>query len=170
MAIPRLGSDDALENFARKHPGAAVAIGVGMIGRTAVRRGIETFVAQLGLAIPVIRARSAVIAPDTALAGGTFVGDGVVVNPSVRVGRCVILNTSCVVEHDASIGDHTHISPGAVVCGGAVVGDDCWIGAGAVITQSLRVAHGCIVGAGAVVLANLESAGTYVGVPARRIG
>jgi len=168
LGVPRLGGEEALQRFAGQHPGALAAIGVGMVGSTAARRRIERQVATLGLGLPVVRAATAVVNPDTRIGAGAFLADRVVVNPSAQLGRCTILNTGCIVEHDVTVGDHAHISPGAVVCGGATIGADCWIGAGAVIVQGINVAPGCIVGAGAVVTGDLAEPGTYVGVPARR--
>jgi UDP-perosamine 4-acetyltransferase len=169
LGVPRLGDDDIITGFARARPQAAAAIGVGMVGATTVRRRIETALQAAGLALPVVRALSARVFYDVEVAAGSFIGDGVVVNPSAKIGRCAILNTRCVVEHDVVIGDHVHLSPASVVCGGASVGSDCWIGAAAVIVHSVRIAPHCIVGAGAVVTHDLSSSGTYVGAPARRV-
>ena len=36
------------------------------------------------------------------------------INRDVVIGRNVLLNTGCVIEHGAIIGDHVQISPGAV--------------------------------------------------------
>lgn len=168
LGVPRLGDDRALEQFARRHPGSAAAIGVGMTGSTATRRRLESQAEALGLHLPVVHAASALVHADCRIGAGSFLADRVVVNPSARIGQCVILNTGCIVEHDVTIGDHAHVSPGAVVCGGARIGPDCWIGAGAVIVQEISVAAGCIVGAGAVVTRDLDGPGTYLGVPARR--
>jgi UDP-perosamine 4-acetyltransferase len=170
LGVERLGRDDALGRFARDHPGGAAAIGIGMVGSTAVRRRLEAMLAgQLALALPVIRGRSAQVHASVYVGYGTFIAEGVVVNPSVRIGRCVILNTGAIVEHDVVIGDHSHVAPGAILCGGATIGEDCWIGAGAVIAQMVSVPSGCVVGAGAVVPSDLPASGTYVGVPAKKI-
>jgi UDP-perosamine 4-acetyltransferase len=169
LGVARLGHDDVLPAVAAEFPGAGAAIGVGMLGSTTVRRRLEAMLDRLGLSLPVIRASSAIVHADVAIGDGTFVGDGVVVNPSARIGRCAILNTRCVVEHDVVVGAHAHIAPGATLCGGAAIGDDCWIGANAVVSQCKRVERGCIVGAGAVVVTDLREPGTYVGVPARRV-
>jgi sugar O-acyltransferase (sialic acid O-acetyltransferase NeuD family) len=168
FGVPRLGDDTALERFAAGHPGAAAAIGAGMVGSTTIRRRIEAHAESLGLTLVVVRAATAVINPDVVLGPGTFVADGVVVNPCARIGRCAILNTGCIVEHDVVVGDHAHVSPGAIVCGNAWIGENAWIGAGAVVTQGVRVPPGSIVGAGAVVIGDLPEPGTYVGIPARR--
>ena len=117
LGVARLGHDDVLPAVAAEFPGAGAAIGVGMLGSTTVRRRLEAMLDRLGLSLPVIRASSAIVHADVAIGDGTFVGDGVVVNPSARIGRCAILNTRCVVEHDVVVGAHAHIAPGATRCG-----------------------------------------------------
>jgi UDP-perosamine 4-acetyltransferase len=51
-----------------------------------------------------------------------------------------------------------------------VIGSHSFVGAGAVVIQGVRIADGCLIGAGAVVTLDIAVPGTYVGVPARRIG
>ena len=62
-----------------------------------------------------------------------------------------------------------HISVGAHVAGNVTVGSRTWVGAGATISNNVCICEDCMIGAGAVVVKDLEEAGTYVGVPARRI-
>jgi serine O-acetyltransferase len=49
------------------------------------------------------------------------------------------------------------------------LGDDVVIGCHAAILGPLKIGHGAVVGACALLLCDADSAGTYVGVPARRI-
>lgn len=92
---------------------------------------------------------------------------GVVVNPGAQLGRNVILNTGCTVDHDCDIGDHVHIGPGAHLAGGVTVGAAAFIGTGAVVIPGCRIMTGAVVGAGAVVINDVPEGQTVVGVPAR---
>ena len=56
-----------------------------------------------------------------------------------------------------------------VLAGEVEVGDCTYLGTGAVVLPGIRIAADVIVGAGAVVTENIDEAGTYVGVPARRL-
>ena len=49
------------------------------------------------------------------------------------------------------------------------IGPGVLVGAGAVVLPGRSVAAGAVVGAGAVVRDNIDSPGTWVGVPARRM-
>ncbi|QOZ27245.1 NeuD/PglB/VioB family sugar acetyltransferase [Bradyrhizobium sp. CCBAU 51753] len=127
----------------------------GLAGRRAL---FERFTA-LGYTFPVIAHASAVIASDAVLGDGAQVMAGAVIQPAVRIGRNVLINTRAVVEHDGVVGDHAHIAPGAVLCGGVSVGEGAHIGAGAVILVGVSVGAGAIVAAGAVVARNVEAGG-----------
>lgn len=111
----------------------------------------------------------AVIGTDVAIAPGTVVMAGAVINPDSRIGEGVILNTSCSVDHDNVIGDYCHISVGANLAGTVKIGAKTMVGAGTTIINNIEICADCMIGAGAVVVKNITEAGTYVGVPARKL-
>ena len=100
---------------------------------------------------------------------GCFVAAAAVVAPGAWLGACTIVNHGAVVDHDVEVGAFTHVAPGVVLGGAAKVGKRVLLGAGAVVLSSCTVCDDVVVGAGAVVLADLTEAGTYVGIPARRV-
>lgn len=112
---------------------------------------------------------SAVIAADVKIGEGTVAAAGCIINPGSVIGRGVILNTTCAVDHDNRIESFTHVSPGATLAGTVVIGRRCWISVGARIINNVSICADTVVGAGAVVLHDLNEAGTYVGVPARKL-
>ena len=54
---------------------------------------------------------------------GTVIMAGVIIQPGVRIGKHVILNTGCTIDHDCVIEDYAHIAPGAHLCGNVRVGE-----------------------------------------------
>lgn len=103
------------------------------------------------------------------LGAGSFVAAQAVVAQGAQLGLGVIVNHGAVVDHDCRIGDFAHIAPGAVLGGEVRIGPGVLVGAGAVVLPGRSVATGAVVGAGAVVCDNINSLGTWVGVPARRM-
>ena len=103
------------------------------------------------------------------IAAGCFVAAGAVIGPSASLGLGVIINHGAVIDHDVQIGAFSHIAPNATLGGGVTVGQRVLIGAGAVVMPSMTIVDDVIVGAGAVVCAHLVQAGTYAGIPARKI-
>ena len=123
-----------------------------------------------GHRFPVLIHPNAVVADDVEIGEGTVVMAGAVINPDAKIGRGVILNTCSSVDHDCVIGDFVHISVGAHLSGTVIVGKGTWIAVGASVNNNVEICEGVMVGAGAVVIRDIRETGTYVGVPARRLG
>lgn len=110
---------------------------------------------------------SAIVAiPTDSLGPGTVIMAGVVINPEVRIGCHVILNTSCSVDHECIVGDFVHISPNATLCGNVKVGEGTHVGAGAVVIQGISIGKWATIGAGAVVIRDVPDYAVVVGNPA----
>lgn len=112
---------------------------------------------------------AASVSPHARVAAGCFVAAQAVVAAGAQLGPGVIVNHGAVVDHDCMIGAFAHIAPGAVLGGQVHIGQRVLVGTGAVVQPGLTVVADAIIGSGAVVCQNIETAGTYVGVPARRI-
>lgn len=140
------------------------------IGNNEIRRKIQLELEKQGVSIATL------IHPDAVIAKGVFIGEGsvvvagAVVNPGAVIGKGCIVNTCSSVDHDSVVGDFVHISVGAHITGTVNVGDNTFVGAGATVINNINVCDNCIIGAGATVVENITETGTYVGVPARRIG
>ncbi len=112
---------------------------------------------------------TAVISEKAEIGLGTFIAAQATVNALARVGRFVILNTGCIVEHECQIADGVHIAPGAVLAGNVSVGENSFVGANAVVKQGVKIGKNVVVGAGTVILKNVEDNQTIVGNPGREI-
>ena len=143
---------------------ADVIIGIGNAG---VRKQIQKSMPDEKL-VTLIHP-DAVVAEDVVVGEGTVVMAGVVINPGVRIGKGCIINTCSSVDHDGIVGDYVHIAVGSHLCGTVTVGAGTWIGAGATVSNNISICSDSMIGAGAVIVKNIDSAGTYMGVPARRI-
>lgn len=139
------------------------------IGDAGIRRAIQSKLSGMGLHIVSLIHPSAVIAPHTKIGVGSAVMAGAVINPYAELGQGCIVNTCASVDHDCRIGDYVHIAVGAHVAGTVTIGDNTWVGAGATVSNNICVTADCMIGTGAVVVDDLDRAGTYIGVPARRM-
>jgi sugar O-acyltransferase (sialic acid O-acetyltransferase NeuD family) len=116
-----------------------------------------------------IHPQSILAIPHSYIGPGTVIMAGVVVNPEVKIGKHVILNTSCCIEHECIIEDFVHVSPNATLCGKVSVFEGAHIGAGAVVIQGVKVGKWSTVGAGAVVINDVPDYAAVVGNPAKVI-
>ena len=87
----------------------------------------------------------AFVSPTARIGAGSFTAAGTVVNADAKVGRGVILNTNCTVEHDCVLDDFVHMSPGSHLAGGVVIGARSWIGIGAVVREGVRIGSDVVV-------------------------
>jgi sugar O-acyltransferase (sialic acid O-acetyltransferase NeuD family) len=129
--------------------------------REAVALGLERLVT-------VVHPKASV-SPHAFVAAGCFIAAQSVLAPGAQFGTGVIVNHAAVVDHDVRVGAFSHIAPGAVLGGAAQIGARVVIGAGAVVLPGVSVCDDAVIGAGAVVSADVLTAGTWAGVPARRL-
>ena len=111
----------------------------------------------------------ATLSPSVPMGAGTLVVAGSIVNADARIGRGVILNTGCSIDHDCVLEDFVHVSPGARLAGGVSVGQRSWIGIGAVVKEGVQIGAGAVIAAGAAVIEDVEDGARVAGVPAKRI-
>lgn len=112
---------------------------------------------------------TAIIAEGVEICEGTCVMANVVINPGAFIGRGVIVNTATTVDHDCQIHDYVHIAPGVHISGTVKIDKGTWIGVGSIVSNNINICGGCMIGAGTVVVNDINEAGTYVGVPAKKI-
>lgn len=151
---PVLGNDNDLQNLYLQgiH---SVAVGIGYLGKSDLRKNIYNKLKEIGYNLPVVCDPSAILASGVSVGEGTFIGKGAILNTDSQVGKMCIINTGTIVEHDCKVGDFSHVAVGTVLCGEVSVGKQAFIGANATVIQGRKVADGCIVGAGEVIRKNV---------------
>lgn len=100
------------DTLATTQPGAAVFVAV---GDPEARATLMGWLTARGWHLPVLKHRTAWIAPDVLLGSGTLVAAGAVVETGTIIGRGVIIDAGVVVDHDCCIGDFCHLKPGVVL-------------------------------------------------------
>jgi len=164
---PVIGTDDELPELIRKYKNALIT--VGQIQNPDVRIKLFNLVRELGGQLPVIVSPNAYVSRTAMIGAGTIVMHHSVVNTEAVVGINCILNTGALIEHEATVGDHCHISTYAILNGQCQVGDRTFIGSRTVMSNNTGVAADTLVAAGSVILRSLDTSGTYIGNPLRKI-
>ena len=104
---------------------------------------------------------------DVSIGLSTIIAAGVIINPLGKIGVGCILNTGCILDHEATIENYVHIGPGATLAGNVTIGEGTFIGANSTIIQGITIGKNCIIGAGSVVLKNVDDNTVMVGNPAK---
>lgn len=161
--FPVIGKSNEIKNYI-KDSDIFVAI-----GNAATRQSLQETLQTMGASVPSIVHPAAVIGENIIIGCGTVVMAGAVINPGSTIGKGCIINTCSSVDHDCKVANFVHISVGAHLAGTVEVGDRTWVGAGVIVSNNVNICGDCMIGAGAVVIKNIEKAGTYVGIPAKRM-
>lgn len=162
-----IGDDGDYEKF--RQQGCDFLITVGQIKTAGIRKRIYENLKNIDAGIATVISPKAYVSQHAFIEKGTIVMHHAFVNAGARIGKNCILNSGCGIEHDAFIGNHCHISTFAVVNGDCNIGDEVFIGSNTTIYSQLSVAGKVVIGAGAVVHKDINSSGTWIGNPARKI-
>jgi sugar O-acyltransferase (sialic acid O-acetyltransferase NeuD family) len=163
MGINIIGKSDEAISYINDHD-VFIAI-----GSNKTREALQKQLELAGASIPTLIHPSAIIGDMVEIGEGTAIMAGTVINCCCNIGKGVIINTGVTIDHDNIISDYVHLSPGSHTAGTVQIGKGTWVGIGATISNNLNIIEECVIGAGAVVISDITLAGTYVGVPARRI-
>lgn len=160
-----LGTDESLSTVIEKYPNVNFIFGIGSIS---LREKIYSKYIKFADFFTTVIHPTAIIAENSKIEKGVYIGAGAIVQSGTKIGRCCIINTGTIIEHDCRIGDFSHIAPGVVMGGGCCIGEKSLIGLGSRIKDHISIGKDATIGAGAVVLDDLENGITAVGIPARK--
>jgi sugar O-acyltransferase (sialic acid O-acetyltransferase NeuD family) len=168
LGVPYLGNDEVLQS----HFDCGVkmlAIGIGQIKSSSLRKSIVNKLKTIGFEFPTIISPNSIVNEDIQIGEGTVIMDGVVINSGTIIANYSIVNTNSSIDHDCKIGSYTHIAPGVTLSGEVTIGDNVLIGTGASVIQQISIMDNCIISAGSSVQKSIMFSGIYRGVPAKMI-
>ncbi len=139
------------------------------IGSNKIRKRLYEKVKMYDFELVNLIHPSAIVSESVTIDFGVVIMPNVVVNANTKIGKCVILNSSSVVEHENIIEDFVHISPCVSIAGNVKVKCNTHIGIGSSIIQNIRVGKNCIIGAGSIVINNVDDNKLAYGNPCKTI-
>jgi acetyltransferase-like isoleucine patch superfamily enzyme len=87
----------------------------------------------------------------------------------VTISDNVLLNTASRISHHSTIRSHCFVAPGVTIAGKVTIEECCFLGVGSTIFDNVSIPSGTLIGGGAVVVRSIVQAGTYIGVPAKKV-
>lgn len=100
---------------------------------------------------------------------GSIVCAGTIITVDVKIGNHVHLNLHTTVGHDSVIGDFSTTAPNVNISGNVTIGNGVYLGTACCIREKLTICEDAVIGMNASVVKDITEAGTYVGIPAKKI-
>ncbi len=165
---PILGNDEVLTEYFTNGV-KKVAIGIGGFTDNRTRKKIFELVKSIGFEVVTIVHESASISRYASIGEGSVIMPNVVINNDVIIGSNCIIANSAIISHETIIEDHVLVSAGVTIGGYSIIKSESLIALGAKIVSGITIGNNVLVGAGAVVVKDAIEAGTYLGIPARKM-
>ena len=160
-----VGADEELSYFYDKGIKKAFVC----IGNNKVRKKLINKLEKIGFELISIIDRTAIIAKNTTILDGCFIGKGAIINSNSVIKKGPIINTGAIIEHDCIIGEYVHVAPGTTLCGGVEIGNETFIGANSVVIQYKKIGSDVLIGAGSVVTKDINNKTICYGNPCRKV-
>lgn len=122
---------------------AYVAVGAERLNMR--RLELMGIVKSLGIAMPPLICRGAIVAATASVGENCFVGAGAVIGPACRIGYNSSIGASALVGSGATVGNNVFIDDGAQIGRGAALAAHVTIGLGVVIGHGVEVGKFSIV-------------------------
>ncbi|BDU19109.1 acetyltransferase [Dyella sp. GSA-30] len=103
------------------------------------------------------------------LGENSFIFEGNVIQPFVRIGNNCVLWSGNHVGHRTVVNDNVFVASHAVISGYCEIGESSFIGVNATFNDRVKVARDNVIGSGALVTRDTEPGLIYVGSPARAL-
>ncbi len=109
------------------------------------------------------------VAKTVEMGQGNFIGAGAVIASNVQLGDFNFINRAVSIGHGAEILHFNHFGPGCTVAGECRIGNRNFLGVRSATINNVTIKDDIIVGAGGIVIEDILEAGTYAGVPVRKL-
>ena len=112
---------------------------------------------------------TAQILGDVEIGEGSIICAGVILTTNIKIGKHAHLNLQTTIGHDTQIGNYLTTAPGAKISGNCTIGNYFYLGTNASVREKITITNNVTVGLNSGVVKDIDSEGTYVGVPAKKI-
>ena len=134
------------------------------IGDNQERKRFYDVFRQKGWQMPALVHPRAMIERDVQIKEASVVCVGSMLCVESRLGKGVIINSGCLVDHESDIGDFVHLAPKTAVAGRVSIGENTFVGLNSCIADRLTIGKNVTIGAGSVILKDVPDNSKIVGV------
>jgi len=154
-----------LENYANQVHNCILAI-----GSSKIRKNILNKIVTEKTQFPSLIHPSVIYDKTRVKIGkGVIIEANVTLTTDINIADFVHVNIGSTISHDVQINSFVTISPSVHIAGNVTLKENVFLGINSTIIERLTICENTTIGAGALVLKEITDAGTYVGIPARKI-
>lgn len=140
------------------------------IGNVNIRQKlIEKCAKNKNLTFPNLVDPSVIMSDQVKMGKGNIICASVILTMNIEIGNFNLICNRSVVGHDDRLGSYNTLYPGSLLSGNVHLENRVEVGTGTQIIQGIHITNDVILGAGTTVIRDVETSGTYVGNPARRV-
>ena len=161
---PVLGGIDFLADY-KNQISVAFALGNAKVRKKLVEKCLE----NPNLRYPNLIDPSVIMSKRVMLGQGNIICTSVIMTTNIWIGDFNLICNRSIVGHDDRIGHYNTLYPGVLLSGNVKINTLTEIGTGSQIIQGLRITDEVIAGAGSTIIKDIDTPGTYVGSPVRRV-
>src|SRR3954471_21117253 len=85
------------------------------LGDNKARKNLYEYLKRNKISIATMQHPHASVSDLSSIEEGTVVMSSAIIKPLVKIGKAVICNSGCIIEHECMVEDYAHIAPGAVL-------------------------------------------------------
>jgi sugar O-acyltransferase (sialic acid O-acetyltransferase NeuD family) len=100
---------------------------------------------------------------------GAIILQNSILTTSITIGDFSVIHSFSVIAHDVVIGNFFTSGYGVKISGSVKIGDNVFLGTNSAIKQEICIVDNVVVGLSSAVVKNIDSSGTFVGIPAKKI-
>ena len=152
--LPLLGWSEVLERFSPTEVDMHVALSYKKLNQ--LRQQKYEQAREAGYVLISYICSSARVWPDLIHGDNCFILEHQIIQPTVKIGRNVMLWSGNHIGHGTMIGDHTYFASHVVVSGHCNIGQRCFFGVNATIRDFITIGDDCFVTMGASVNKNMS--------------
>jgi sugar O-acyltransferase (sialic acid O-acetyltransferase NeuD family) len=141
-----IGDDNDIEILSKTCVNFLITIG--QIKSHLIRQEIYLKLKKLNLKLPIIISPLSYVSRYADINEGTIVMHNAIINAGAKLGKCNIINSKSLIEHEVLVGDFCHISTSSIVNGQTVIEDNCFIGSNSVLVNNIKIKKNTIIPAG----------------------
>jgi sugar O-acyltransferase (sialic acid O-acetyltransferase NeuD family) len=100
---------------------------------------------------------------------GSVIMAGSILTTNIKIGDHAMINPTTTIGHDTIIGDFFTSCPGTNIAGCCNIGNRNMFGIASSVKNNITICNDVMLGLGAGVVKNITDAGTYIGLPAKKM-